>query len=454
MCGLYAGWIDSVPYQMRCNVSQFADTIYALSSGGLPAGVAVIRVSGNGAFAVASQIAGQLPAPRTASLRTIRTRNGLVIDNGIVLLFPGPNSFTGEDCAEFQVHGGLAVVAAILDELSAISGCRLAENGEFSRRAFENGRMDLLEAEGLADLLAAETEMQRRLAIEQSNGGLSELYAAWANRITRARALIEAELDFSDEADVPGSVSDQVWADMRLIRDAISDQMAGAKFGEIVRDGFRVAIAGPPNSGKSTLLNALAGRDVAIVTEIAGTTRDVLEVNLDIDGFRVRLFDTAGVRDTEDVVEAEGVKRALQTVEAADLVLVLREIGSPETEIVGHPDAIHVGTKADIHGPCEQFDICISVQDGTGLAALKQRLSTELGKRSTGLSMAVPARRRHRVLLEQTISDITCALNSSDGLDIRAEHLRAAARSLGRITGHVDVEDLLGVIFSEFCVGK
>lgn len=395
---------------------------------------------------------GALPKPHTTSLRTIRNRNGLVIDRGIVIVFPGPNSFTGEDCVELQVHGGIAVVAALLQELGETDGCRLAENGEFSRRAFENNRMDLLEAEGLADLLAAETEMQRRLAIEQSNGGLSDLYIDWANRLTRGRALIEAELDFSDEGDIPGSVSDQVWADMSRISDAIIEHLAGARFGEIVRDGLRIAISGPPNSGKSSLMNALAGRDVAIVTEIAGTTRDVLQVDLDIDGFRVSLFDTAGVRETDDVIEAEGVRRALRMVESADMVLSLQEIGNGPVASDGR--TINVGTKVDIHGEDSAFDLCISAASGAGLTALRQRLAEELGRRSQGLSMAVPARRRHRLLLEEAVKHVHEALENDAGLDIRAENLRSAARALGRITGHVDVEDLLGVIFSEFCVGK
>jgi len=377
------------------------------------------------------------------------------MDTGLVLLFPGPTSFTGENCAEFQIHGGRAVVSALLAELSTFPECRLAENGEFSRRAFENGRIDLLEAEGLADLLAAETEMQRRLAIEHSNGGLSALYAGWAKRLTRGRALIEAELDFSDEEDVPGSVSDQVWSDMSALQDAIATHLSGAAFGEIVRDGFRVAISGPPNSGKSSLLNALARRDIAIVTDIAGTTRDVLEVGLDINGYKVLLYDTAGIRETADVVEAEGVRRALLTIENADLVLALSEIGAAGTELTSDDRFLSIGTKADLHNEHPDYDICISTISGTGLDRLRERISVELAKRADGLSMALPARRRHRLLLEETMKHINGALNSSGaGLESQAEHLRTASQSLGRITGHVDVEDLLGVIFSEFCVGK
>lgn len=429
-------------------------TIFALSSGGLPSGVAVVRLSGPQAFTAISLLAGKLPTARRATLQTIRTRNGLILDQGIVVVFPAPASFTGEDCAELQIHGGPAVVAALLSELAEIPGCRLAENGEFSRRAFDNGKIDLLEAEGLADLLAAETEMQRRLAIEHSNGGLSELYAEWGKRLTRGRALIEAELDFSDEDDIPGSVSDQIWADMLQLRDAIIRHLTGAAFGEIVRDGLRVAIYGPPNSGKSSLMNALVKRDLAIVTDVAGTTRDVLEVSLDIGGYKVLLYDTAGIRETRDAIEAEGIKRAKSTMMNADLVLALSEIGSHGP---AHEDGrfLSIGTKLDLHPSGGDYDLCISTASGAGLDDLRSLLSAELAKRSAGLTMAVPARRRHRLLLEETVAHLDASLEGSHrGLDLRAENLRSASQALGRITGHVDVEDLLGVIFSEFCVGK
>ncbi|SCB21419.1 tRNA uridine-5-carboxymethylaminomethyl(34) synthesis GTPase MnmE [Rhizobium hainanense] len=434
------------------------ETIYALSSGGLPAGVAVIRISGNLAFPIAGSLAGALPAPRQAGLKTIRTRNGLVIDRGLVLIFPGPASFTGEDCVEIHVHGGKAVVNALLQELSAFEHCRLAEHGEFSRRALENGKMDLVEVEGLADLISAETEMQRRLALEHAAGGLSGLYNAWADRLTRARALIEAELDFADEDDVPGSVSDMVWADMKRLRLEISDHLAGADLGEIIRDGLKVVIAGAPNAGKSSLMNALAKREVAIVTDIAGTTRDVLHIDLNIEGYAVKLYDTAGLRETDEIVEREGIRRALRTVADADLVLSLAEIGSEAQRnfpgFVGK--VLTIGTKADIHpGETNQYDLLISSATGSGLAELHELLRQDLQARSGMLSLALPSRLRHRTLLGESLRAVEAALASEDrGLDIRAEYLRQAATSLGRITGRVDVEDLLDVIFSEFCIGK
>lgn len=433
------------------------DTIFALSSGGLPSGVAVVRLSGPAAIVTAGKLVHALPPARRAAVRSIRNRNGLVIDQGVVIVFPGPESFTGEDCVELQVHGSKAVIASLLGELAASPGCRLAEHGEFSRRALDNGRMDLVEVEGLADLLAAETEMQRRLAIEHVSGGLSALYDGWASRITRGRALIEAELDFSDEGDVPGSVSDRVWAEMGLIRDELAGHLGGAGIGEIVRDGFKVALVGAPNSGKSSLLNALARRDVAIVTDIPGTTRDVLEVNLDLEGFAVRLYDTAGLRLTDDIAEQEGIRRARKAIIEADFVLVLTEIGtivpSELPEITG--PKLLVGTKSDRYGTDPELDICISIHNPQSLVALQERLLDELRRRSEGLSLALPARQRHRQLLADTLVALDAAVSGDHGaLDVRAEDMRVAAQSLGRITGRVDVEDLLGVIFSEFCIGK
>ncbi|WP_188112711.1 tRNA uridine-5-carboxymethylaminomethyl(34) synthesis GTPase MnmE [Rhizobium tropici] len=435
------------------------DTIYALSSGGLPAGVAVIRISGRSAFPVTQSLAGTLPTPRQAMLKTIRTRNGLTIDRGLVLIFPGPASFTGEDCVEIHVHGGKAVVNALLAELATFDRCRLAEHGEFSRRALENGKMDLVEVEGLADLIGAETEMQRRLALEHAAGGLSELYNGWADRLTRARALIEAELDFADEDDVPGSVSDMVWADMKRLHSELSDHLKGADLGEIIRDGLKVVIAGPPNAGKSSLMNALAKREVAIVTDIAGTTRDVLHVDLNIEGYAVKLYDTAGLRETDEIVEREGIRRALKTVADADLVLSLAEIGDrPQLDFPGFSGKIvTLGTKSDLHhgqGGGE-YDVLISSETGGGLSALHQFLRQDLQDRSESLSLALPSRLRHRTLLNESLAAVAAALASEDrGLDIRAEYLRQAATSLGRITGRVDLEDLLDVIFSEFCIGK
>jgi tRNA modification GTPase len=437
------------------------DTIYALSSGALPAGVAVIRISGPHTAEVLAGMCGSPPAPRQAVLRSIRSRNGDALDQGLVLYFQSPASFTGEDCAELQVHGGRAVVNAILLDLEARPGLRHAEAGEFSRRAFHNGKLDLVEIEGLADLIAAETEMQRRLAQEQSSGRLSMIYDAWARRLTHARAMIEAELDFADEDDVPGSVADSIWVDMRALKSEISAHLEGAGAAEIIRDGLKIVIAGEPNAGKSSLLNHLARRDVAIVTDIAGTTRDIISVDLSLAGFRVQLFDTAGLRETDDKVEREGIRRAYLTIDQADLVLLLAETPEgfvPLDEGQRPKTVIRIGTKID-QSPLlwdkASADVLISTETGEGISRLLDVLTDHLPDLSGQNALSLPARKRHVSCLKQTLSAIEMSLvQSNRGLDIQAEHLRQAGDALGRITGRVDVEDLLGVIFSEFCIGK
>ena len=438
-----------------------SDTIYALSSGALPAGVAVIRVSGPCTPEVLTGLCGSLPLPRHAVLRSIRNRNGDVLDQGLVLYFAAPASFTGEDCAELQVHGGRAVVNAILAELEVWPGLRHAEAGEFSRRAFHNGKLDLVEIEGLADLIAAETEMQRRLAQEHSSGNLSAIYEGWARRLTHARAMIEAELDFADEDDVPGSVADKIWADMRELKSEISAHLQGAGIAEIVRDGLKIVIAGEPNAGKSSLLNHLARRDVAIVTDIAGTTRDILSVDLSLAGFRVQLFDTAGLRETDDKVEQEGIRRAYLTIDQADVVLLLADTPEgfvPLEELRQPKPVIRIGTKMD-RSPLlwdkASADVLISTETGAGIDQLLEVLTDYLPDLSGQNALFLPTRKRHVSCLKQTLSAIEMSFGQSNrGLDIQAEYLRQAGDALGRITGRVDVEDLLGVIFSEFCIGK
>lgn len=433
-----------------------AQTIFALSSGSTPSGVAVIRVSGPAAFDVGSRLVGPFAPKRAVLLRTIRNRNNLKIDQGLVLVFPGPASFTGEDCLEFQVHGGRAIIAALSAELLAL-GCKAAEAGEFTKRAFSNGKLDLVEVEGLGDLISADTEMQRRLAIEQASGGLSSLYQGWAARLTHARAMIEAELDFADEDDVPGSVSDRVWLDIERLNQEIITQISATQSGRTVRDGFNVVIAGPPNAGKSSLLNQLAGRDVAIVTSIAGTTRDLIEVELDMEGFLVRLVDTAGIRPTDDPVEQEGVRRALKAAESADLILQLEEIDSYPEQLpspVSETRILRIGTKLDQHpNSSSHYDLLISNNRPDTLEALRRLILDHVRQQWSAISALGAGRLRHISHLRTASNFLQDALKEPD-IVLRAESLRLAGDSLGRITGRVDVEDLLGVIFSEFCIGK
>ena len=429
-------------------------TIFALSSGAPPAGVAVVRISGPRSLAALQQLTKQpLPEPRQAALRTLYSGSGHILDQALVLVFCAPQSFTGEDCVELHLHGSRATINAVLEELRAMDDLRAAEAGEFSRRAFDNGRLDLVEAEGLSELLSAETEMQRRLAVEQSFGGQSRLYEGWAKRLTHARAMIEAELDFADEDDVPGSVADFMMADMVELRRELGEHIAAARGGEIIRDGYKVAIIGAPNAGKSSLLNVLADREVAIVTDVAGTTRDILQVDLDLEGYLVKLYDTAGLRETQDAVEQEGVRRARSLMEQADLLLLLEEIdsGAQRPAVPPHKELLLVGSKLDRHQASDAYDFCVSTTSGEGLALLRSRLLERV--REVWSGSVAPTRKRQLRLLEDASNSIDDALKA-DQLELRAEHLRAAAAALGRITGRVDVEALLDVIFSQFCIGK
>jgi tRNA modification GTPase len=435
------------------------DTIYALSSGSLPAGVAVIRISGPEVRSVVAALCDGLPVARKASLRWIRSRNDEYLDQGLVIFFEAPQSFTGEDCAELQIHGSRASVRAVLQAIGSELGCRLAEPGEFSRRAFENGKLDLVEIEGLSDLIAAETEMQRRLAIEQAGGGLSKLYQSWSDRITRARALIEAELDFSDEDDVPGSVSDQVWEDVERLAVEIGYHLNGEKTAEIIRDGFHVVIAGPPNSGKSSLINYLAKRDIAIVSEIAGTTRDAISVDINLNGYLVRLTDTAGLRETGDVIEMEGIRRAEGMIASADLVLALSESAGWDRYLSDASAArkLKVRTKIDSvpFSPSVDGDLGISVKSGQGIDSLLKRIEQEMNAAMPYQGHLMPARARQSDFLRRCQAELAKARSSEQlSLEIRTEFLRSAAHLLDKITGRTDTEELLGVIFSEFCIGK
>lgn len=437
-----------------------SDTIFALASGAVPAGVAVVRISGPAALAILAAMCGEVPPARSAALRTIRTIDGQFLDRGLVLVFPGPSSFTGEDCAELHLHGGRAVVTAVLNSLAGFNNARIAEPGEFSRRAFENGKMDLVEVEGLADLISAETEMQRRLASEQAAGHLSAVYDSWREKLIFARSMLEAELDFSDEGDIPGSVSDRVWGEVASLKEQIDDAIRNLKAGEIIRDGFKIALGGPPNVGKSSLMNALVRRDVAIVTPVAGTTRDIVRCELDIDGYKVELFDTAGLRETEDAVEREGIRRAHSMIAEADLVLQLHDLANPDPEVVDLScNVVHIGTKLDLVDKSKvAVGVCalsVSSATGEGLEELRNLILGAVRARTEVSSLAIPSRLRHAERLRSASLHLQSALaDRMKPLELRAEDLRLASVELARTTGRIDTETLLGKIFSEFCVGK
>jgi tRNA modification GTPase len=440
---------------------QFPDTIFALSSGKPPSGVAVIRVSGPKSGDIAAALAGRMPPDRRAALRSFRTGQGEIIDRGLVLFFAGPASFTGEDCVEFHLHGGRAVVSAMVEALGATAGARPAEAGEFTRRAFLNGKMDLVEAEALADLIAAETEAQRRFASSGAGGVQSGLYAGWRMRIIHARAMIEAELDFAEEGDVPGSVAAAVWDDVRRLVAEIELHLAGFHRAEIIREGFSVVIAGPPNAGKSSLLNALARRDVAIVTEEPGTTRDLVHVALDLGGMKVVVTDTAGIRAGAGRVEAIGIERALESARDADMVLVLDDMAAPAGLALPEIAAavVKVGSKADLADASAGsraggYDVVVSSKSGAGVDELLTLISERAAAAAGDGSGIIPARARHVALLRDAAAGLARAADGKGGLELRAEELRRAGDTFGRIAGTVDVEDVLGAIFSEFCIGK
>jgi tRNA modification GTPase len=430
-----------------------SDTIFALSSGHGRAGVAVVRVSGAAASGAVRRLAGpELPQSRVATLRNIVNLGGEHIDNGLVLWFPAPASFTGEDTAEFHVHGGRAVVEALLAALGEISGLRAAEPGEFTRRAVENGKLDFTQAEALADLINAETEAQRKQALRQYGGALADLYEGWRTALIRAAAWVEAAIDFSDE-EVPADALVQAKTQVTGILEQIRAHLNDARRGEILRDGFYLAVIGPPNSGKSSLINALARRDVAIVSDIAGTTRDVVEVHLDLGGYPVIVADTAGLRESADQIEAEGVRRALERANDADAVLLLLDASNPKAPLPQLPrePAITVSNKADI-APAPTVP-AISVRTGAGLDQLLTEIRNIVHKRldrSEGLPLT---RERYRRALSLAAEVLARSL-SATAPELIGEEIRIAMRELGRITGRVDVEELLDVVFRDFCIGK
>jgi tRNA modification GTPase len=479
------------------------ETIFALSSGRPPAAIAVVRVSGTRAGAALKVLTGKIPDPRKAALAQIRGPGGDVIDQALVLWFPAPHSETGEDVAELQLHGGRAVIAGVRSALGRIEGLRPAEPGEFTRRAFENGKLDLTAVEGLADLVMAETEGQRRQAFRQMTGALGHRAESWRSQLIQALALVEARIDFSDEADVPQDLVTPALQIARALEGEITSTLADGRRGERLREGLVVAIAGPPNAGKSTLLNRIAKRDAAIVSPYAGTTRDVIEVHLDLAGLPVTLLDTAGIRETDDPVEREGVMRARMRAEGADLVLWVMEAGdsalpdwaesglrSPATWFLRNKiDTFQVDSirnesfeenngktepkshstksltniankkltrKSELEFNSNELKFDISALTGAGVDALLAALARHAESYLAGSESALVTRERHRRALEDTQTALRRVLagDLARREDLLAEELRIAGRALGRLTGRVDVEDVLDVIFRDFCIGK
>jgi tRNA modification GTPase len=449
-------------------------SICALASGAGRAGVAVIRVSGSQARQTIEALTGRPPAkPRLAALRTLKNGQGEAIDKALVLWFKAPCTFTGEDVAEFHVHGGAAVIAAMLEALLAMPGIRLAEPGEFTRRAFEHGKLDLTEAEGLADLVDAETEGQRAQALRQMQGGLKDLYEGWRAQLLSAIALVEAEIDFPDE-DLPEGLSSRAEPLIRALGESLAAHLDDHRRGERVRDGYRIAIIGAPNAGKSSLLNAMAGREAAIVSPIPGTTRDVVEVRLTLAGFPVWIADTAGLREATDAIEAEGVRRALARAEEADLRLVVLDATHPAPL----PDAMQAGdvvvwNKIDLQDPHPSSPlqgeeqtlsppaiggqrggpIPLSTLTGAGVEALLAALTARVAQDLAQQESPALSRARHREHVAQASQELSHAL-SAPAPELAGEHMRRAADALGRLTGRIEVEEVLGEIFGRFCIGK
>ena len=442
-------------------------TIYALSSGSGVSGIAVIRVSGKNTAEVIKKLTGsKLPRPRVATLKKFNKNGGKeLIDEGVVIWFPGPNSYTGEDLAEFHVHGSRAVVIAMHKAISKIKNCRLADPGEFTKRAFQNNRINLLKAESIADLISSETEIQRKQALEIMSGKSSDRFTSWRKKLLKILSHVEAKIDFPDE-DLPKNIIKEIQKTSNIVLKEIEKTLDDQKVGERIREGFKIAIVGPPNSGKSSLLNYLSKRDVAIVSEIAGTTRDVIETHLNLDGYPVIVSDTAGIRRSKNEIEKKGIKIALKRAEDSDLKLVIvsaknldftsvlkKLLSTNAVLIVNKSDLV----KGKLNSKYKKYEhVLISIKKNSNLNKLIKKIKSKLKNKFTTTKDILITRERHRQNL------ISCAQHLvkfkkkklSQDFDKAAEDLRLAARHLGMIVGQVDVEELLASIFNDFCIGK
>jgi len=442
-------------------------TIYALSTGPGISGIAVVRVSGKEAAEVVKRLTGDdLPVPRVATLKKINYINtNNLIDEGVIIWFPGPNSYTGEDLAEFHVHGSRAVVSALHSSISEIKNCRLAEPGEFTKLAFQNGKINLLKAEGIADLVSAETEIQRKQAVEIMNGKSSNKFTSWREKLLKILSHIEAKIDFPEEV-LPKDILDKIQKTSNQVSKEIEKVLDDQKVGERIREGFKIAIVGPTNAGKSSLLNYLSKRDVAIVSEIAGTTRDVIETHLNLDGYPVVVSDTAGIRESKNEIEKKGIKFALNRAEDSDLKLIIVDAKSVDftsvlKELIDE-NAILVLNKSDlidgnVNNEIKKYDhILVSIKNNLNLDKLILIIKKKLENKFISYGDILITRERHRQHLEQCIIHLKNFKNKngSEDYDKAAEDLRLATRHLGMIVGKVDVEEILASIFNDFCIGK
>jgi tRNA modification GTPase len=439
------------------------DTICALASGPLPSAIAVVRISGPAVYEIgALLLSGGLPPARRGTLTKLIDQAGSLVDEGIALFFPAPGSYTGEDTLELFLHGGPAVVGHALGALTAIDGVRLAEPGEFTRRAFEAGKLNLTQAEGVADLIEAETLAQKGQALRQLSGGLSETYAGWRDELMGLLALVEVMIDFPDEGDVDAGAASPVRSRVADLIAEVEAALGDGGIGERIRDGFRVAIIGAPNAGKSTLLNRLAGREAAIVTSRPGTTRDVIEIRKVLGGQVVWIADTAGLRETEDEIEAEGIRRAKMTGDDADLCILLvdaSDTAAPTPLPYPSPKGIVVVNKADLAAPQSTIaaDFVVSAKDGAGVEALEAGLAARIISLAGSVEAPVITRARHREKLTRGLAALASArtaLDSQLGFELVAEDLRLAIREMQAIIGEIGVEDVLGAVFARFCIGK